>query len=123
MGSNPKKELMYPRTLISNFINTVCYNLINKDFNNCSLEISLLLTGFGFTPFLTNAPILNPLKTPEKQRFPGVFRWHKIGTFARNELMIEFLFQMMLKTSWLFKRNIWIFFHTPPNIWNMLLVS
>ena len=40
-----------------------------------------------FNPFLANVPILYPLKTPENQRFSGVFRGYKIGTLARNGLM------------------------------------
>ena len=34
--------------------------------------------------FLANAPILYPLKTPENQRFSGVFSGYKMGTLARN---------------------------------------
>ena len=37
-------------------------------------------------PFLANIPILHPLKTPESQRFSGVFRGYKMGTIAKNEL-------------------------------------
>ena len=37
-------------------------------------------------PFLANVPILYPLKTPENQKFSGVFRGHKMGTLARNGL-------------------------------------
>ena len=37
-------------------------------------------------PFLANVPILCPLKTPENQRFSGVFRGYKMGKLARNEL-------------------------------------
>ena len=36
--------------------------------------------------FLANVPILYPLKTPENQRFFGVFRGYKMGTLARNGL-------------------------------------
>ena len=32
-------------------------------------------------------PILYPLKTPENQRFPDIFRGYKLGTVARNELL------------------------------------
>ena len=37
-------------------------------------------------PFLANVPILYPPKTPENQRFSGVFRGYKMGTLARNGL-------------------------------------
>ena len=37
-------------------------------------------------PFLANVSILYPLKTPENQRFSGVFRGYKMGTLARNGL-------------------------------------
>ena len=39
-------------------------------------------------PFLANVAILYPLKTPENLSFCGVFRWHKVGTFARNGLRL-----------------------------------
>ena len=35
-------------------------------------------------PILANVPILYPLKTPENQRFSGVFKGYKMGTLARN---------------------------------------
>ena len=37
----------------------------------------------SFNPFLANAPILYPLKTPENLWFSGVFRGYKRGAFAR----------------------------------------
>ena len=40
-------------------------------------------------PFLANVPILYPLKTPENQRFSDVFRGYKMGTLARNGLIIK----------------------------------
>ena len=36
---------------------------------------------------LGNAPILCPLKTPENQRFSGVFRGYNMVTLAKNELI------------------------------------
>ena len=39
-------------------------------------------------PFLSNVPILNPLKTPKNQKFSGVFRGYKMGTLAGNRLLI-----------------------------------
>ena len=38
-------------------------------------------------PFLANVPILYPRKTPENQRFSGVFRRYKMGKFVRNGLI------------------------------------
>ena len=38
-------------------------------------------------PFLANVPILYPLKTPENQKFSGVFRGYKMGTLARTVLI------------------------------------
>ena len=38
--------------------------------------------------FLTNIPILYPLKTPENQTFPFVFRGCKMGPLVVNELII-----------------------------------
>ena len=43
----------------------------------------------AFNPFLANVPILYPLKTPENQRFSGVFRGYKMGTLARNGLNVH----------------------------------
>ena len=40
--------------------------------------------------FLADVPILYPLKTPENQRFSGVFRGYKMGTLARNALKTSF---------------------------------
>ena len=37
-------------------------------------------------PFPAKIPILHPLKTPENQRFSGVFRGYKMGTLAGNGL-------------------------------------
>ena len=42
-----------------------------------------LLTG---TPFLADVPILYPPKTPENQRFSGVFGGYKMGTLPKNTL-------------------------------------
>ena len=39
-----------------------------------------------FNPFLTNLPILYPLKTPANLWFSGAFRGYKMGTLARNGL-------------------------------------
>ena len=36
--------------------------------------------------FQINVFILYPMKTPEKQRFSGVFRGYKMGALARNGL-------------------------------------
>ena len=36
--------------------------------------------------FLANVLILYPVKTPEKQMFPGVLSGYKIGTLTRNDL-------------------------------------
>ena len=43
-------------------------------------------------PFLANAPILYPLKTPENERFSDVFRGYKLGTLAANGLIQEPVF-------------------------------
>ena len=38
-------------------------------------------------PFLANATLLYPLKTPENLSFSGVFRGYKMRTLARNGLI------------------------------------
>ena len=48
-------------------------------------KIGITLRGL-INPFLANVPILYPLKTPENQKFSGVFRGYKIWTLARNGL-------------------------------------
>ena len=45
-----------------------------------------LRTGNYLNPFSVNVPILYPLKTPENQKFFGVFRGYKMGTLAIIEL-------------------------------------
>ena len=47
-------------------------------------------TNLNINPFLANVYILYPLKTPENQRFSGVFRGYKIGTLTRNGLSSVF---------------------------------
>ena len=45
-------------------------------------------------PFQANVPISYPPKTPENQRFSGVFFWgveYKMGALARNELKDQIL--------------------------------
>ena len=39
-----------------------------------------------FNPLLANIPILYPPKTPENQRFSGVFRGYEMGILASNRL-------------------------------------
>ena len=46
----------------------------------CNLDPELL------NVFLANVTILHPLKTPESQRFSGVFRGYKMVTLARKKL-------------------------------------
>ena len=41
-------------------------------------------------PFVTNAPILYPLKTSGNQKAFGVFKGYKMGTMARN-CLIKFI--------------------------------
>ena len=48
----------------------------------------------ALNPFLANVPILYPLKTPENQRFFGVFRRYKMGTPAGNKLINVIIFKL-----------------------------
>ena len=43
-----------------------------------------------FNPFLTNVPILYPLKTPENIWFSGVIMCYKMGAMTRNRLKSTF---------------------------------
>ena len=58
---------------------------------------SLIRSSLHFNPFLANVPILYPLKTPENQRFSGVFRRSKKGTLARNGLSLVSIGQYRVK--------------------------
>ena len=55
------------------------------------------LTGFymietlAADPFLVNAPILHPLKTPKHLWFSDVFKGNQKGTLARNGLQQTFI--------------------------------
>ena len=63
-----------------------------------------------FNPFLVNVPSLYPLKTLENQRFYGVFMGYKLGTLARNGLMVvnkSNFWYILLKCE---KCYIWHFF-------------
>ena len=46
---------------------------------HCKIRLIFLLN-----LFLVNVLILYPLKTSEKQSFPGVFRGYKMGTLAKT---------------------------------------
>ena len=47
---------------------------------------------------MANVPIFYPLQTPENQRFSVVFRGCKMGTLARNGLVIEQKWELHFKT-------------------------
>ena len=67
----------------SSYINVIRVNLVL--FVVCQQLFTCLgVTQVILNPFLANVPILYLLKTPENQRFPGVFRRYKMGTLARN---------------------------------------
>ena len=54
---------------------------MQQDIKNITEEL--------INPFLANVPILYPLKTPENQRFSGVFRGYKSTALARNGLIYK----------------------------------
>ena len=70
-----------------------CNKLTFDTRDHCNISISIFReihsSLSSLNPFLINAPILYPLKTPENQRFSDVFRGYKIGTLARNGLIIK----------------------------------
>ena len=58
----------------------------------------------GINPFLANVPILYPLKTPENQRFSGVFRAYKMGTLALSLVWsVEEDMKLSLQVMWLLR--------------------
>ena len=45
-------------------------------------------------------PFATPLKTSENQRFPGVFRGHKMGILTRNRfIMLQKSYECLLEDS------------------------
>ena len=60
-------------------------NLIKISYND---SVKLARLWLNFNPFLTNVPILYPLKTAEKQRSSGVFRGYGMGTLTRNGIIL-----------------------------------
>ena len=55
------------------------------------MGLNLIFSSHPLNTFLTNAPILYPVKPPESQksqnqRFSGILRGYKMGAFARNGL-------------------------------------
>ena len=48
-----------------------------------------LIILFHINPLPANVPILHPLKTPENQRFSGVFKGYKAGTQVKSELKMQ----------------------------------
>ena len=66
---------------------TMCRELQITLTKNINVDVELP-NFISFNSFLTNVPILYRLKTPENQRFSGVFRGYKMGTLARNGLML-----------------------------------
>ena len=73
--------------------------LIFDGFRSFKIIISHLeFCFFIINPFLANVPILHALKTPENQRFSGVFRGCKMGTLVKNGL-IKLVLSSSLITS------------------------
>ena len=53
-----------------------------------------------FTPLTRMFPFATPLKTSENQRFPGVFRGHKMGILTRNRfIMLQKSYECLLEDS------------------------
>ena len=61
-----------------------CLKSVNNDF---------LAGKYMFNKYLASIPILDPLKTPENQRFSGVFRRYETRVLAKNrsKLSIEII--------------------------------
>ena len=68
-----------------------CYEVGNEVTSQPKLPRSCYKnSGFlSLTHFWPMFPFYTPLKTPENQRFPGVFRGCKMATLARNGLIME----------------------------------
>ena len=63
-----------------------------SSLNSKLIDISTVCT-LVFSPFLANIPILHPMKTPENQRFSGVFTGYKMGTLARKKQPAKLLYK------------------------------
>ena len=67
--------------IVSNYVvEKACAETFDDQWLSCAKEVVTL------NPFLASVPILYPMKTPENQRFFGVFRRYKMGILARNGL-------------------------------------
>ena len=68
---------------------------LNKKEKQDIRIINVFKRSYFIKSFLTNVLILYPLKTPQNQRFSGVFRGYKIGTLATK--WIKLLYQLIPK--------------------------
>ena len=62
------------------FLWVICFFIIYK------ANFGIISRITEMNPYLTNVPILYPLKKPENQSFSGVFRGYKIETLIRHGL-------------------------------------
>ena len=90
-----QRNLVTPLEILKNFP-SFGYFLVSSSFQYLDKIVSFNLVLLN--PSLTNVSILHPLKTPENQRFSGVFRGYKMGRLLRNGL-IKALFSVI---SWAF---------------------
>ena len=90
-----------------NLLKVILFHGCFSYFLNCTNGIKLRKAShfykslMGLTliinPILANVLILYPLKTPENQRFSGVFRGLKLGKLPRNGLKLQcFKFEKQL---------------------------
>ena len=84
-----KREVAIAKRIVPH-VNTVNYLHITQISKHPALQkikfnVSKIKNSC-FNPFLANVLILYPLKTPENQRFSGVFRGYKMKTLAWNGL-------------------------------------
>ena len=66
------------------------FNFLKKSLNrNLNQKLNSHIQNFlkALNPFLANVSILSPLKKPENQWFPSVFKGYEMRTLARNALM------------------------------------
>ena len=84
-----------------------------------------------FNPFLTNVPLLYPMKTLENRRFSDVFRGYRSGTFVENGLIFNvesswgcsFTYQLSLLLFCHYIQSIFVFSNRYFYIYNSKFIS
>ena len=84
----PNESLVWNIMLMWNF--RYMFGFVSCFFVCIVLVIAFYINRlYTINPFLANIPILYPLKTTENSTFSVVFRGYKMGTLARNRIILR----------------------------------